>query len=128
MPLAYPLVRNERHVQKEGYGCTLQLCIGPKDSHDSTFGQGTLILEGIMSVQSGSFQCTIRLNIFGMIQKRVMPLSIVNVLGLLMRVISVPNRQNKVRLIFRKNELGAFSESLRPPQSIAGSIMTLAGL
>ena len=42
--------------------------------------------------------------------------------------ISAPNRQNKVRLIFGKNELGAFSESLRPPQSIAGSIMTLAGL
>ena len=42
--------------------------------------------------------------------------------------ISVPNRQNTVRLIFRKNELGAFSETLRPPLSIAGSIMTLAGL
>ena len=41
---------------------------------------------------------------------------------------SVPNRQNTVRLIFGKNELGAFSESLRPPPSIAGSIMTLAGL
>ena len=41
---------------------------------------------------------------------------------------SVPNRQNTVRLIFGKNELGAFSESLRPPLFIAGSIMTLAGL
>ena len=42
--------------------------------------------------------------------------------------ISVPNRQNTVRLIFEKNELGAFSDSLRPPLSIAGSFMTLAGL
>ena len=42
--------------------------------------------------------------------------------------ISVPNRQNTVQLIFGKNELGAFSESLRPPLSIAGSIMILAGL
>ena len=29
--------------------------------------------------------------------------------------ISVPKSQNTVRLIFGKNELGAFSESLRPP-------------
>ena len=43
-------------------------------------------------------------------------------------VISVPNRQNTVQLIFGKNELGGFSESLRPPLYIAGSIMTLAGL
>ena len=39
-------------------------------------------------------------------------------------VISVPNRQNTVQLIFGKNELGGFSESLRPPLSIARSIMT----
>ena len=43
-------------------------------------------------------------------------------------VISAPNRQNTVPLIFKKNELGAFLECLRPPLSIAGSIMTLAGL
>ena len=42
--------------------------------------------------------------------------------------ISASNRQNMVRLIFGKNELGAFSESLRPPLFIAVSIMTLAGL
>ena len=42
--------------------------------------------------------------------------------------ISVPKCQNTVRLIFGKNELGAVSESLRPPLSIAGPIMTLAGL
>ena len=42
--------------------------------------------------------------------------------------ISAPNRQNTVRLIFEKNELGAFLERLRPPLSIAGSFMTLAGL
>ena len=41
---------------------------------------------------------------------------------------SVPKRHNGLSLIFGKIELGAFSESLRPPQSIAGSIMTLAGL
>ena len=46
----------------------------------------------------------------------------------LLKGISVPNRQNKVRLIFGKNELGAFSESLRPPLSIAGPIMDFAGL
>ena len=44
------------------------------------------------------------------------------------RYISVPNRQNTVRLIFEKIELGAFLERLGPPLSIAGSIMTLAGL
>ena len=42
--------------------------------------------------------------------------------------ISVPKRQNGLLLIFGKIELGAFSESLRPPLSIAGPIMTLAGL
>ena len=35
----YPLRPNERHVRKQGYGCTLWLCVGPKESHDSTFGQ-----------------------------------------------------------------------------------------
>ena len=29
--------------------------------------------------------------------------------------ISVPNCQSTIQLIFRKNESGAFSESLRPP-------------
>ena len=42
--------------------------------------------------------------------------------------ISVPNRQNTARLIFGKNELRAFSESLRPPVSIARSIMILSVL
>ena len=43
-------------------------------------------------------------------------------------VTSVPKRQNGLSLIFEKIELGAFSESLRPSLSIAGPIMTLAGL
>ena len=41
---------------------------------------------------------------------------------------SVPKRQNPVRLIFGKNELGAFLESLRPPLSIACPTMAMANL
>ena len=44
------------------------------------------------------------------------------------RIISVPKRQNPVRLIFGKNELGAFLESLRPPLSIAFPNMAIANL
>ena len=46
----------------------------------------------------------------------------------MLEFISVPNRQNTVQLIFGKNELGAFSESLRPPLSIACPTMAMAGL
>ena len=42
--------------------------------------------------------------------------------------ISVPKRQNPVRLIFEKIELGAFLECWRPPLSIAGPIMAFEGL
>ena len=42
--------------------------------------------------------------------------------------ISVPKRQNQVRLIFGKNELGASLESLRPPLSIACPTMAMANL
>ena len=42
--------------------------------------------------------------------------------------ISAPNWQNTVRLIFGKNELGAFSESLRPPLAIACPTITMANL
>ena len=42
--------------------------------------------------------------------------------------ISVPKRQNPVRLIFGKNELGAFWESLRPPLSIACPNVAIANL
>ena len=37
--ISYSLVPKERHVRKEGHGCTLRLCIGCNESHDSTFGQ-----------------------------------------------------------------------------------------
>ena len=30
----YSLVLNERHLQKEGYDCTLKLCIEPIESDD----------------------------------------------------------------------------------------------
>ena len=36
---SYSLVPKERHVRKEGYGCTLGLCIGCNERDDSTFGQ-----------------------------------------------------------------------------------------
>ena len=35
----YSLVLSERHVRKEGCGCTPKLCIGPKVTHDSTSGK-----------------------------------------------------------------------------------------
>ena len=37
---------NETHVQKEGYGCTQELLIGPKEiltCLQSTFGQSTYV-------------------------------------------------------------------------------------
>ena len=42
--------------------------------------------------------------------------------------ISVPKRQNPVWLIFGKNELEAFLESLRPILSIAYPTMAIANL
>ena len=44
------------------------------------------------------------------------------------RTISVPKHQNPVRLIFGKNELEAFLESLRPPLSIACHTMAMVNL
>ena len=44
------------------------------------------------------------------------------------KVISVPKHQNPVLLIFGKNELEAFLESLRPPLSIACPTMAMASL
>ena len=35
----HSLVPKERHVRKEGHGCTLRLCIGCNERHDSPFGQ-----------------------------------------------------------------------------------------
>ena len=38
----YPLVPNDRHVRRQGHGCTVhtKVVYGPKESHDSTtFGQ-----------------------------------------------------------------------------------------
>ena len=35
----YSLVGKESHVRKESHYCSLGLCIGCKNMHDSTFGQ-----------------------------------------------------------------------------------------
>ena len=49
----------ERHVRKESHDCSLGLCIGFKERHDSTFGQSidpkATSLYG-MSIQTGCFQ------------------------------------------------------------------------
>ena len=37
--LMYSLVPKERHVRKESHDCSLGLCIGCKERHDSTFAQ-----------------------------------------------------------------------------------------
>ena len=42
--------------------------------------------------------------------------------------ISVPKRQNPVQLIFGKNELEAFLESLKPPPSIVYPTMAMTNL
>ena len=50
------------------------------------------------------------------------------ILWVSVNVISVPKRQNPVQLIFGKNELEAFLESLRPPLSIAYPTMAMTNL
>ena len=48
---------NERHVWKEVYGCTLALCIGPRESHDPTFGQK-------FEIKESHHVCTYQLVVF----------------------------------------------------------------
>ena len=48
----YSLALKEMHVRKESHGCTLGFCNGPKERHDSTFGQvKVLILMRVTSLQ-----------------------------------------------------------------------------
>ena len=64
-------------MQKEGYGWTLSICIGPKESHDSTFGQSIEPKDSHVCIQIGYYHKLLLLQINTKLKTKIIDLQYV---------------------------------------------------